>query len=239
VAGILVVDVGGNNVKVRHSESAEKRKASSGPAMTPAQMVAKVRALTPDWEFDRVTVGLPGPVADNRLLIEPVNLGKGWLDFDFAAAFGRPTRVINDAAMQALGSHEGGKMLFLGLGTGLGACMVIDGIVIPLEVAHLPYRGKFTFEDCVGTRGLVRLKAGRWEKAVHDTVARLKAALVADYVVLGGGNAKKLKKLPKGSRRGSNDNAFVGGFRLWNEAPPAGPPLHLTLVPRPPVEAAG
>lgn len=220
MAGILVVDIGGNNVKVRHSEVPDKRKASSGPAMTPAQMVAKVRALTPDWDYDCISVGCPGPVADNRLLIEPVNLGKGWLGFDFASAFGKPTRVINDAAMQALGSYDGGKMLFLGLGTGLGACMVVDGIVLPLEVAHLPYRGKFTFEDCVGTRGLVRMKPARWEKAVHDTVARLKAALVADYVVLGGGNAKKLKKLPKGSRRGDNDNAFIGGFRLWADRMP-------------------
>jgi polyphosphate glucokinase len=221
VAGILVVDIGGNNVKVRHSAFTDKRKASSGPAMTPAQMVDKVRALTHDWEFDRVSIGCPGPVANDRLLIEPVNLGKGWVGFDFAAAFDKPTRVINDAAMQALGSYEGGKMLFLGLGTGLGACMVIDGIVLPLEVAHLPYRGKFSFEDCVGTRGLVRMKAARWEKAVHDTVAKLKAALVADYVVLGGGNMKKLKKLPKDSKRGNNDNAFTGGFRLWADAMPA------------------
>lgn len=219
MSGILVVDVGGNNVKVRHSGSAEKRKAPSGPAMTPAQMVEKVQRLTADWTFERISVGCPAPVADDRLLIEPVNLGKGWVGFDFAAAFGKPTRVINDAAMQALGSYEGGKMLFLGLGTGLGACLVVDGIVLPLEVAHLPYRGKYSFEDCVGTRGLVRMKQARWEKAVHDTVARLKAALVADYVILGGGNTKKLKKLPRASRRGSNDNAFAGGFRLWAESP--------------------
>ena len=219
MSGILVVDVGGNNVKIRHSGSAEKRKAPSGPAMTPSEMVEKVCKLAADWSFDRISVGCPGPVANDRLLIEPVNLGKGWVDFDFAAAFGKPTRVINDAAMQALGSYEGGKMLFLGLGTGLGACLVVDGIVLPLEVAHLPYRGKFTFEDCVGTRGLVRMKQARWEKAVHDTVSRLKAALVADYVILGGGNTKKLKKLPKASRRGSNDNAFAGGFRLWADAP--------------------
>ncbi len=219
MAGILVVDVGGNNVKVLHSGSKEKRKAPSGPAMTPTQMVEKVQALTTDWSFDRISVGCPGPVADNRLLIEPVNLGKGWVGFDFAEAFGKPTRVINDAAMQALGSYDGGKMLFLGLGTGLGACLVVDGIVLPLEVAHLPYRGKYSFEDCVGTRGLVRMKGSRWEKAVHDTVARLKAAMVADYVVLGGGNTKKLKKLPKASRRGSNDNAFAGGFRLWEQPP--------------------
>lgn len=230
MAGILVVDVGGNNVKVQHSGSKEKRKAPSGPAMTPVQMVDKVRGLTADWSFDRISVGCPGPVAHDRLLIEPVNLGKGWVGFDFAEAFGRPTRVINDAAMQALGSYDGGKMLFLGLGTGLGACLVADGIVLPLEVAHLPYRGKYTFEDCVGTRGLVRMKGSRWEKAVHDTVARLKAAMVADYVVLGGGNTKKLKKLPKASRRGSNDNAFVGGFRLW-ERPAAPAPVEAPLAP--------
>lgn len=221
MTGILVVDIGGNNIKVRHSGSAEKRKSRSGPALTPPQMVEKVQALTADWSFGRISVGCPAPVAENRLLIEPVNLGRGWVGFDFAEAFGKPTRVINDAVMQALGSYEGGKMLFLGLGTGLGACLVVEGIALPLEVAHLPYRGKYTFEDCVGTRGLLRMKPARWEKAVHDTVARLRAALVADYVVLGGGNGKKLKKLPKDSRRGDNDNAFAGGFRLWERAPSA------------------
>lgn len=215
---ILVVDVGGNNIKVRHSAAPDRRKAPSGPTLTPVQLVEKLKALTADWPIERVSIGCPGPVKGNRLIVEPVNLGPGWVGFDFAAALGKPTLLINDAAMQALGSYDGGKMLFLGLGTGLGAALVVDGLVLPLEVAHLPYRGKFTFEDCVGTRGLLRLRPKRWEKAVHDVVARLKAALVADYVVLGGGNTKKLKALPAGSRAGHNDNAFVGGFRLWEGA---------------------
>jgi polyphosphate glucokinase len=215
---ILVVDVGGNNVKVRHSDAPDRRKAPSGPALTPVQMVEKVKALTADWPIERISVGCPGPVKANRLTVEPVNLGPGWVGFDLEAAFGKPTKVINDAAMQALGSYAGDKMLFLGLGTGLGAAMVVDDLVLPLEVAHLPYKGKMTFEDYVGTRGLVRLGAKRWQKAVFDVVARLKAALVADYVVLGGGNAKKLKELPPDCRAGHNENAFVGGFRLWQGA---------------------
>jgi polyphosphate glucokinase len=214
----LVVDVGGNNIKVMRSNSPEKRKTTSGAALTPEQMVDKVRALTSDWSYDRITVGCPGPIKHEQLLIEPVNLGPGWIGFDFGAAFGLPTRVVNDAAMQALGSYDGGKMLFLGLGTGLGAAMVVDGLVLPLEVAHLPYRRKLTFEDCVGTRGLERMKQRRWEKDVHDVVARLRAALVADYVVLGGGNTRRLRKLPAHCRRGHNDNAFVGGFRVWDGA---------------------
>jgi polyphosphate glucokinase len=215
---ILVVDVGGNNVKVRHSAAAERRKVASGPTLTPGQMVEKVKAMTADWPVEQISVGCPGPVKHNRLVAEPVNLGPGWVGFDLEAAFGKPTKVINDAAMQALGSYAGDKMLFLGLGTGLGAALVVADLVLPLEVAHLPYRPKQTFEDCVGTRGLVRLGPKRWEKAVHDTVARLKAALVADYVVLGGGNTKKLKTLPPDCRAGDNENAFVGGFRLWQGA---------------------
>jgi len=211
----LVIDVGGNNIKVMRSGSPEKRKIPSGPTLTPELLVARVAELTSDWSFDRITVGCPGPVKDERLLIEPVNLGPGWVGFDFAQALPKPTRVVNDAAMQAIGSYEGGKMLFLGLGTGLGAAMVVEGLVLPLEVAHLPYRRKHTFEDCVGTRGLERMKHRSWEKAVHDVVGRLRAALVADYIVLGGGNTKRLKKLPSHCRRGDNDNAFTGGFRVW------------------------
>jgi polyphosphate glucokinase len=214
---ILVVDVGGNNIKVRHSEAPDRRKTPSGPALTPAELVTKVEALTSDWAVERITVGCPGPVKGNRLLIEPVNLGTGWAGFDLEAAFGKPTKVINDAAMQALGSYAGEKMLFLGLGTGLGAAMVVEDLVLPLEVAHLPYKGKLTFEDHVGTRGLVRLGQKRWQKAVFDVTARLMAALVADYVVLGGGNTKKLKELPPSCRAGHNENAFVGGFRLWQD----------------------
>jgi polyphosphate glucokinase len=211
----LVVDVGGNNIKIKHSASTEKRKTPSGRKLTPDLLVAHIRALAADWSYERITIGCPGPVKGQRLMIEPVNLGTGWVGYDFAAALRMPVRLVNDAAMQALGSYEGGKMLFLGLGTGLGAALVVDSTVFPLEVAHLPYRGKFTFEDCVGARGLARMGPKRWEKAVHDTVARLKAALVADYVVLGGGNTKRLKALPADCRRGDNDNAFIGGLRIW------------------------
>lgn len=213
--GILVVDVGGNNIKIKHSGSDERRKTPSGPTLTPSEMVAKVKDLARGWSFERITVGCPAPVKNQRLAIEPVNLGKGWAGFDFETAFGIPTRLVNDAAMQALGSYEGGKMLYLGLGTGLGAALVVDGMVLGLEVAHLPYRRGFTYEDCVGSRGLVRMGPKRWEKAVHDTVAKLRFGLVADYVVLGGGNTKRLKKLPAHCRPGSNENAFRGGFRLW------------------------
>jgi polyphosphate glucokinase len=180
-------------------------------------MVEAVRVLAHDWTYDRVTIGCPGAVRDGRLVLEPVNLGKGWLGFDFQAGFDRPVKLVNDAVMQAVGSYEGGKMLFLGLGTGLGAALVGDHVAVPLEVAHLPYRKAFTFEDCVGKRGLDRMGQKRWEKAVHDVVARLKAAPVADYVVLGGGNTKLLKKLPDDSRPGHNENAFVGGARIWQE----------------------
>ncbi len=215
--GILVVDVGGNNIKLKHGAHDERRKSRSGPDLTPDVMVAAVRELVHDWTYDRVTIGCPGAVRNGRMVLEPVNLGDGWVAFDFQAAFDRPVRLVNDAVMQAVGSYAGGKMLFLGLGTGLGAALVGDHVAVPLEVAHLPYRKKFTFEDCVGKRGLDRMGQKRWEKAVHDTVARLRAALVADYVVLGGGNTKLLKKLPEHSRAGDNQNAFAGGVRLWQE----------------------
>ena len=215
--GILVVDIGGNNIKLKHSAIDERRKLKSGPDFTPEHMVEAVRSLAHDWRYDRVTIGCPGAVRNGRLVLEPVNLGQGWLDFDLGAAFERPVKLVNDAVMQAIGSYDGGKMLFLGLGTGLGAALVGDHVAVPLEVAHLPYRRKFTFEDCVGKRGLDRMGGKRWEKAVHDVVARLKAALVADHVVLGGGNARKLKVLPKDSRLGDNQNAFSGGVRIWQE----------------------
>jgi polyphosphate glucokinase len=215
--GILVVDVGGNNVKLKHSAHDERRKTKSGPTLTPDAMVAAVRELAHDWTYDRVTIGCPGAVLEGRLVLEPVNLGKGWVAFDYQAAFDRPVRLVNDAVMQAIGSYAGGKMLFLGLGTGLGAALVGDHVAVPLEVAHLPYTKKFTFEDCVGKRGLDRLGQERWEKAVHDSVARLKAAMVADRVVLGGGNTKLLKKLPPDCTAGDNQNAFSGGVRLWQE----------------------
>lgn len=212
---VLVVDVGGSNVKLKLSTGSEVRRVPSGSDLRPGSMVERVREVTADWRFDRVSVGVPGPVKDGRLIDEPVNLGGGWLAFDLAKAFGVPTRVVNDAAMQALGSWEGGKMLFLGLGTGLGAALVVEGLVLGLELAHLPYRRKRSFEDWVGTRGLERLGKKRWRAAVFDVVARLKAAMVADEVILGGGNVRKLDTLPPGCRRGDNDRAFLGGERLW------------------------
>jgi polyphosphate glucokinase len=214
---ILVVDIGGNNVKLRLQGQEEVRRVPSGPTLTAAAMVEGVRTLTPDWEFDAVSIGYPGPVAHEKVLLEPVNLGRGWVGFDFAVALGKPVKLINDAAMQALGSYEGGRMLFLGLGTGLGSALILDGVTAPLEVGHLPYKKKKTFEDFVGNRGLKRLGKTKWRQAVADVVSRLKHALIADYVVLGGGNARKLAELPPGARLGDNNNAFIGGERLWKE----------------------
>ncbi len=214
---ILVIDVGGNNIKVRLDGQEEIRKAKSGPTLTPEKLFEKLGNLAKGWSYDRVTIGVPAPVKNNRMVLEPHNLAKGWENFDFAEVMGLPTRLVNDAAMQALGSYDGGSMLFLGLGTGLGAALVVDGHVLPLELAHLPYKKSRTFEDYLGTRGLNRLGVKRWKKAVFDVSARLKAAMCADYVVLGGGNAKKLSELPPDSRLGDNDNAFVGGVRVWQE----------------------
>lgn len=219
---ILVIDVGGTNIKILASGQETRRKFSSGPGLTPAQMVAGVIQTAAGWEYEAVSIGYPGPVLHGRPVSEPHNLGPGWVGFDFAAAFGRPVKLVNDAAMQALGSYEGGRMLFLGLGTGMGSAMIVDGMIEPMELAHLPYR-KGTFEDYVGLRGLERLGKKKWRKAVADVVARLSAALRPDYIVLGGGNVKKLKALPPGCRAGDNANAFVGGFRLWDRADP--PPL--------------
>jgi polyphosphate glucokinase len=213
---ILVIDVGGTNVKLLASGQRQPRKFPSGPQLTPEQMVEGVLEATKDWDYDVITMGYPGPVVKNKPVLEPPNLGPGWVDFDFEAAFGKPVKIINDAAMQALGSYESGRMLFIGLGTGMGSALVIDGLVAPLELAHLPYK-KATFEDYVGRRGLERLGKKKWQQAVEDAVARLQAAMVADSVVLGGGNAKKLKRLPPGARLGDNINAFRGGFRLWED----------------------
>ncbi len=212
---VLVVDVGGTNVKARTSESDEVRRVPSGPDLTPGEMIEAVRELTRDWEYDVVSVGFPAPVLGGRPACEPLNLGEGWVGFDFAAAVGKPVRVINDAAMQALGSYEGGKMLFLGLGTGLGSAVVVDGRVEPLELAHLPYKKGRTYEDYVGKRGLARLGRKTWSKNVSNVVRRLREALLVDYVVVGGGNAKKLAELPEHARLGGNEKAFRGGFRLW------------------------
>ena len=212
---ILVVDVGGNNVKLLATGQKTPRKIPSGPALTPARMVAAVKKAVAGWKYDRVTIGFPSPVKDGRIAAEPANLGRGWVRCNFRKAFGRPVRIINDAAMQALGSYRDGRMLFLGLGTGLGSALVIDGIVQPLEIAHLLYRSGKTYEDFLGKRGQDRMGKKRWRQVVWEIVPRLQKALQVDEVVLGGGNVKQLKRLPPGSRAGSNTNAFTGGFRLW------------------------
>jgi polyphosphate glucokinase len=214
---VLVVDVGGTSVKVLATGQAELRSFPSGPTLTPRRMVSAVKKLAGDWTYDAVSVGYPGPVLHGRPIAEPYNLGRGWVAFDFAVAFARPTKVINDAAMQALGSYRGGKMLFLGLGTGLGAAMIVEGIVEPMELAHLPYK-KGTFEDYVGRAGLERHGKKKWRRHVADVVARLMVALEPDDTVIGGGNVSKLKTLPPHSRAGDNAHAFLGGFRLWEES---------------------
>jgi hypothetical protein len=216
---VLVVDVGGTHVKILASGRKTPRKIPSGPTLTPRRMVRAVKRAARDWTYSRVSIGFPGPVAHGRSSGEPVNLGRGWKGFDFSKAFGRPVKVINDAAMQALGSHRGGRMLFLGLGTGLGAALVVDGILQPLELSQLPYKHGKTYEDYLGRRGLERLGKKRWRREVRKVTKLLKFGLQVEEVVLGGGNAKKLKTAPPGARLGSNENAFVGGFRLWGETP--------------------
>src|SRR5258707_11050746 len=213
---VLVIDIGGTHVKVLATGQKVHREFDSGPALTPKRLVSQVRKLVADWKYDSVSIGYPGPVHRNRPVSEPWNLGKGWVGFSFEAAFKRPVKVVNDAAMQALGSYKRGKMLFLGLGTGLGSALIVDGIVEPMELGHLPYR-KATFEDYVGIRGLEKYGKGKWRGYVADVVTRLIAAIEPDEVVLGGGNVKKLKELPSGSRVGDNDNAFLGGFRVWKK----------------------
>jgi polyphosphate glucokinase len=214
---ILVVDVGGTNVKILSTGQDEVRKIPSGMQMTAKEMVAKVKEAAADWSYQAVSIGYPGPVAAGLPVLEPKNLAPGWVGFDYEGHFERPVKIINDAAMQALGSYEGGHMLFLGLGTGLGSALIIEHQIAPLELAHLPYKKGRTFEDYVGERGLKRLGHKKWEAAVEDIVARLKAALNADYVVLGGGNAKNLTAVPPGARLGDNRNAFIGGMRLWDK----------------------
>ena len=211
---VLVLDVGGTHVKLLVTGQTEPRRFDSGPALTPQIMVQEVKKAAGDWKYDVISMGYPGPVLNNRPLKDPWNLGKGWLGFDFQKEFGHPVKVINDAAMQALGSYKGGKMLFLGLGTGLGSCMVVEGIIEPMELGHLPYK-KATYEDYVGEKGMEEYGKKKWRKRVNDVVARLIAALEPDDVVLGGGNVKNLESLPPGCRAGNNANAFVGGFRLW------------------------
>jgi polyphosphate glucokinase len=214
---ILVIDVGGTHVKVLASGQGAEREFVSGATLTPKRMVAMVRKLVADWKYDVVSIGYPGPVLRGRPISEPWNLGKGWVGFNFEAAFKRPVKIVNDAAMQALGNYKRGKMLFLGLGTGLGSALVVDGIVEPLELGHLPYQ-KATFEDYIGIRGLEKYGKKKWRRHVTDVVERLITALEPEDVVLGGGNVHKLKKLPPHCRAGDNTNAFRGGFRLWEGA---------------------
>jgi polyphosphate glucokinase len=213
---VLAIDIGGTNVKILASGQKAPRKFPSGPTLTPRQMVAGVKKLARGWKFEAVSIGYPGMVIHSRPVAEPRNLGRGWIGFDYRAAFGKPVKIVNDAAMQALGSYKGGKMLFLGLGTGLGSTVIAEGIVEPMELAHLPYR-KGTYEDYVGLRGLKKRGKKKWRRHVTDVVAQLTAALEPDDIVLGGGNVKKLKEMPKGCRQGNNANAFLGGFRLWED----------------------
>ena len=214
---ILVVDVGGTNVKISVTGRKEPIKIPSGPEMTAARMAADVKKATAGWKYDAVSIGYPGPVVNGKPAKEPANLGAGWVRFDYKKAFGKPVRLINDAAMQALGSYQGGRMLFLGLGTGLGSAFVADGIVDPLELAHLPYKNNRTYEDYVGLRGYKRLGQKKWQKHVEKVVELLRHGLQADYVMLGGGNTKQLKGLPPGVRLGTNAHAILGGIRLWSQ----------------------
>ncbi|MBR0871033.1 ROK family protein [Bradyrhizobium tropiciagri] len=214
---VLAIDIGGTHVKVMTDRERIKREFESGPHLSARAMVRKVKALTSDWSYDVISIGYPGPVVHNRPLLEPYNLGHGWAGFDFRKAFGHPTKVVNDALMQALGSYEGGRMLFLGLGTGLGSAMIVDDLAEPMELGHLPYRKGKTFEDYVGAAGLARRGKKKWRKSVDDVIARLFTALEPDYIVLGGGNAGQVRNPPRKVRLGDNANAFEGGFRMWRK----------------------
>jgi polyphosphate glucokinase len=218
IARVLVVDVGGTHVKVLASGRRQPIKIPSGPRMTAKRMVRDVQEAVSDWSYDVVSIGYPGAVLHGKPIGEPRNLGSGWVGFNFRRAFGRPVKLINDAAMQAWGSYKGGRMLFLGLGTGLGTALVIDGMLEPMELAHLPYRKGRTYEEYVGKTGLERLGKKKWRRHVADVITRLRAALEVEDVVIGGGNAKLLSTLPRGVRRVDNANAFAGGVRLWRAA---------------------
>ena len=213
---ILVIDVGGTHVKIYSTGHPEAVKIDSSPTLTPKKMVKAARRVTKGWKYEAVSIGYPGPVVHGKPLHDPVNLGQGWVGFDFEKAFGHPVKIINDAAMQALGSYRGGRMLFLGLGTGLGSALIVDGVLEPMELGHLPFKHGNTYEDYVGTAALKRQGEKKWIKAVHEVVTQLKNAVQADYVVLGGGNAKRLTKLPPDTVTGDNENACLGGFRLWH-----------------------
>jgi polyphosphate glucokinase len=222
----LAIDIGGTHVKIRIPSEPEKRRFDSGPTLTPRQMVDAVRKLAVGWSFDSVSIGLPAPIRNDRPVKEPANLGPGWLDFDYDADFGVPVKVINDAAMQAVGSYDGGRMLFLGLGTGLGSCLIANHAIMPMELAHLPYRKGKTFEDYVGVHGLELLGKKRWRRHVATVCDMLFAALLPDEIVIGGGNMTHLKAMPERCRAGDNANAFEGGFRLWQPEWAAAVPVH-------------
>jgi polyphosphate glucokinase len=217
---VLVIDIGGSHVKTCVSGHRDVRQFESGRKMTPRKMVKGVLTLVGDLKYDAVSIGYPGVVVHGKIVTEPYNLGRGWVGFDFHKAFGRPTLILNDAAMQAIGSYAGGRMLFLGLGTGLGSALIVNGVVAPMELAHLPYKHGRTFEDFLGDHGRRRLGSKKWRRAVAAVVKQLSTALEADYVVIGGGNSRKLKRLPSNARLGSNDFAFLGGFRMWRASAP-------------------
>ena len=224
---ILTLDVGGTHIKMLLEGQSTPRKIASGSRFTPRMLVRQVRSRTADWHYEYIAMGYPGVVWRGRPFSEPHNLGRGWAGFDFERAFGRPVRIVNDAVMQAIGSYEGGRMLFLGLGTGLGSALILDHTIEAMEIAHLPYKKGRTYEDYLGKQGLRRLGGKKWRHAVRDVVERLSAAFEVDYVVLGGGNANRLHRLPRGARLGSNANAFTGGYRLWRD-----PEWFLPTVPR-------
>ena len=227
---VLVIDVGGSKIKLRKSDSPHTVKFESGPKMTPSEMVVQAMLLTATWEYDVISIGFAGPVVHGKPALDPDNLGPGWTEFDFQKAFRKPVKIVNDAAMQALGCYSGGRMLFLGLGTGLGSTLILDEVVVPLELGQLRYSRNQTLEDVLGKRALKEDGPEKWEAAVHEAIDNLHKAFVADYIVLGGGNAKKLKRLPKDTRRGSNRYAFQGGIRLWQKTPIAPEVREHTLV---------
>ncbi|MGE5420719.1 MAG: ROK family protein [Chloroflexota bacterium] len=214
---ILVIDVGGTHIKVSSSEHLEPIKIKSGSSMTPEKMVSDVKEKTREWHYDAITIGYPGAVIHGHIASEPFNLEHGWVGYDFEKNFNHPVKIINDAAIQALGSYKGGRMLFLGLGTGLGTALIIDGVIEPMELAHLPYKKGHTYEDYIGLRGLEKYGKKKWRRKVNEVTEKLRIALEADYVVLGGGNARLIKELPTGTILGNNSNAIAGGIRMWTD----------------------
>ena len=235
VKKVLIIDIGGTHVKVASTDNIVPVKIVSGPTMTAEQMAKDVLTATKDWEYDYISIGFPGPVTHDHPLAEPHNLGTGWVDFKYSKAFSKPIRFINDAAMQALGGYKGGRMLFLGTGTGLGSALIFEGTIVPLELAHLPYKDGYTYEGMIGLAGLERRGKKRWRKSVLDVIQRLSAALLCDYVLLGGGNAKLMKDLPAGVILGENSNAIQGGFKLWDQPEPPPRSSH-PLISRPPAK---